>query len=158
MTLTLGTNAYIELATFKAWCDQRGYDYNDKAGYQDSVIEAAIVRSSVDFIDVNYNFKGDSLSDDQPLQLPTNDVTIANIENGAAQAAWQELCGELFVDLSNQSVTGQVKREMKKIDVLETEIEYQDGTAKTNLYSTSRIDRMLAKYVAGGGGLKALRA
>lgn len=158
MALTLGTNAYIDLAAFKAWCDQRGYDYNDKSGSQDSVIEAAIVRSSVDFIDVSYNFKGDSLSDDQPLQLPTNDVTIADIENGAAQAAWQELCGKLFVDLSNQSATGQVKREMKKLDVLETEIEYQDGTAKTNLYSIARIDKLLSKYVVGSGGLKALRA
>lgn len=159
MALTLGTNAYIDLATFKSWCDLRGYDYGTPAGYQDSNIEAAIVRSSVDYIDISYDFKGLPESDTQSMQLPTNEVAIADIENGAAQAAWQELNGLLFVAQSTDSASGEVKRTMDKLDVLETEVEYVEGSAKTYTYSTTKISRFLAPFVVGGsGGLRALRA
>lgn len=155
MALILGTNAYIDLPTFKSWCDLRTYDYSAKT---DAEIEAAIVRSSVDFLDVDFDFKGLSVDEDQAMQLPTDEVSIDEIENGAAQAAWQELNGLLFVEQSTSSSSGQIKRKMDKLDVLETEVEYLDGTAKTYTYSTTKIRKMLSRYLAGGGGFKAQRA
>lgn len=154
MALILGENAYIELADFKAWCDLRAYDYS---GYTNAQIEAAIVVSSSDYIDVTYDFKGEPESSSQQMQLPTSEVAIADIEKGAAQAAWQQLTGLLFVEQSTSS--GEIKRERKKLDVMEVETEYQDSSAATYTYSTTTISRLLAPYLAGGGGgLPAYRA
>ena len=155
MAITLGTNGYISVADFKAWADARGYDY---LSFLDSEIENAITISGVDFLDVNYTFKGDSVSDTQPMQLPTDEVTIANIANAAAQATWQQLQGRLFVALTDTSTQGDIKRKKDKVGTLEQEIEYTDGTARTYTYPTPIIDKLLAKYVIGGGNPRILRA
>ena len=154
MAIELGVNAYIELAVFKAWCDDRAYDYSS---FSDSAINGAIVISSVDFIDVNYTFLGTSLTQTQLMQLPTDQVTIANIENGAAQAVWQQLNGVLLIDQSTIDVKGQVTKTVDEIDVLKEEREYAEGTQKTNTVSTIRIDRALAKYTVGGSQGGAVR-
>ena len=105
-----------------------------------------------DFIDVNYTFNGEPLSDTQPMQLPTDEVTITDIEKGAAQAAWQQLTGVLFVDQSTQSVNGQIKMQRDKLDKLETEVEYTEGTQSTYTLSTQTIDRLLKPYIVGQSG------
>lgn len=146
--ITLGTNGYIELSDFKAWADARAYDYS---GYTDTQIEAAITVSGVDFIDTTYRFKGSPVSDSQPMQLPTDQVAIVDIKNGAAQAAWQQLQGLLLVAQTAASANGQVIRQMDKLDVLETETEYAEGTQRTTTYNTTLLSRMLAPYTVAGG-------
>ena len=151
--ITLGENAYITLANFKAWCDLRNYNYSCKS---DADISAAIVRASLDYIDSNYTFKGDRLDSAQAMQLPTNEVTIANIQNGAAQASWQALNSELFIDVTAQS-KGYVTKEREKLDTLETETEYEESTAASYTHSTAQIDRFLSPYTISGYGFGVAR-
>lgn len=104
---TVGTNSYISLTDFKSWADLRAYDYS---AYTDDQINAAAVVSAVDFIDPNYEFKGTKLDSAQPMDLPTDEVAIDDIQNGAAQATWQQLTGILFVKQSSDSNAGQIKK------------------------------------------------
>jgi len=149
MALTLGTNCYIELDAFKAWCDLRNYNYAD---YDDAVIESAIVIASIDYLDVEYTFIGTAVSTTQQMQLPTDLVTIASIENAAAQAAWQQLNNLLFVDQAQKSINGQVKMVRKKLDTLETETEYEENTQLNSKHDTSKISASLRKYTVGNSG------
>jgi hypothetical protein len=149
MALVLGTNAYIDSATFTAWALERGYDL---APYSSTVIENAITISSVDFIDVNYTFSGTPIAV-QPMQLPTDLVTIANIINGAAQAAWLKLNGRLFVDPTTLTQNGEVVSESKDLGPLKKGIEYAEGRSRTYLYDVQSVDRLLAAFTIGGSGL-----
>lgn len=146
---TIGVNSYISLADFKAWADLRAYDYSS---YTDAQIEAATVVSAVDFIDPNYTFKGTKVSDTQPMDLPTSEVEIADILNGAAQAAWQQLKGFLFVDESTQSVNGKVTSESKSVGSLSKSVDYEEGTALSTTYNTKKITNFLNPYLAAGSG------
>lgn len=147
---TVGTNSYISLADFKAWADLRAYDYSS---YTDAQIEAATVVSAVDYIDPTYDFKGSKLDESQPMGLPTDEVAIADIENGAAQAVWQQLRGLLFIDESTQLAGGEIKKESKSIGSLDKSVEYVEGTAPTTTYNTSKIYDLLKPYLAVGSGL-----
>ena len=149
MALTLGTNAYITLADFKAWADQRAYNY----GIDDAAIEAAIVIASVDFIDTKYTFKGESVSDSQAMQLPTDEVAIADIENAAAQAAWLQFKGRLFVDPTAIVQQGQVVSESKSVGPLDKSVTYKDGFQYTTTYPTASVDNMIRPYTISAGGL-----
>ena len=148
MALTLGTNAYIELATWKAWADMRAHDYS---AYSDAQIEGAIVIASVDYVDADYTFIGSPVSSTQPMQLPTGDVAIADIENAMGQAVWQQVRGQLLVDSSSISQSGSVKKTVDKLDVLEEEREYTEGTERTYKMPTGTIDRLLKPFVVAGG-------
>ena len=148
--LVLAENCYITLAKFKAWATLRGNAFNN---FSDSAIVAAIVVSGLDYITPTFTFKGNKLSDTQPLPLPTNEVRIADIESGAAQAAWQHLNGRLFVSMDEQNVKGNVIEEESKIDVLEEMTKYQEGTALASKFSTTLIRAMLKPYIIGTSNL-----
>ena len=147
--ITLGTNGYITVNELHSWITERGYQHSNS----DTQMEQAIIISGVDFIDTTYRFRGSPVSDTQPMQLPTDQVAIADIKNGAAQAAWQQLQGLLFVQQTAASASGEVIRQMKKLDVLETETEYAAGTQRTTTFNTTLISRMLAPYTVGGSGM-----
>ena len=147
MAITIGTNGYIDVATFKSNADLRGLDYS---AYTDLQIEQAIVVSNLDYIEDNYKFKGCKVDDSQPMQLPTDVVAIADIEKGAYLAAAQQLEGKLYVDPSS-TAKGAVKMERKKLSKLETEVEYQNGTTPSTTLNTSKIQKALSPYVVGGG-------
>lgn len=155
MAITVGTNSYLTLAEFKAWADLRVKDYSS---FTDAKIEGALVVSSLDFIDPNYKFKGDKADEDQPMNLPTDCVEIADISNGAAQAAWQALNDQLFISPTSTS-NGQVTKKRRRLDDLETETEYEQGTASTYAHDTTQIDRLLAPYTVGniGGNMSRVR-
>lgn len=137
---TVGTNSYISLLSFKAWANSFGHDLS---AFTDPDIEAATVRTAINFIDPNYTFKGTVLVVGQAMQLPTTEVVIADIENGAAQAVWQEINGYLFVAMNTQSANGQVASENKKIGSLSKSVSYVEGTSQSSEYSTTVIDNLL---------------
>ncbi|QDP59315.1 MAG: hypothetical protein Tp136SUR676911_54 [Prokaryotic dsDNA virus sp.] len=147
MALTLGENAYITLAGFKAWADARGYDY----GTDDAAIEAAIVIASVDFMNAQYTFKGEPLDDTQVMQLPTDCVAISDVENAAAQAAWLQFNGRLFVDPASIGQKGAVTSETKQVGSLSTSTSYAEGYQYTTTYPTTSVDRLLRAFTVGGG-------
>ena len=155
MAITVGTNTYLSLADFKAWADLRLKDYS---AFSDAQIEAALVVGSVDFIDANYNFKGEQVDEAQPMKLPTDLVAIADISNGSAQAAWQALNSELFISPTANS-DGKVIKQRDKLDVLETETEYSEKSAAYYKHDTTQIDRLLKPYTVGsiGGSMARVR-
>lgn len=155
MAITVGTNSYLTIEEFKAWADLRGKDYSS---FDDNQISAALVVSSLDYIDPNYKFKGVKLDDNQSMGLPTSEVAIADIAGGASQAAWQALNDELLISPSANTL-GQVTKQRDKLDVLETETEYQEGTAAFYTHDTTQIDRLLDPYTVGniGGSMARVR-
>ena len=144
MAITIGTNSYLTLADFNEWAALRG---KDLTSYTSEQIEAALVVSALDFIDVNYTFKGGQLSTPQAMALPTDKVAINDIYSGASQAAWQALSGELFINPTANS-SGQVISQRDKLDVLETETEYQASTASSYTHNTTQISKLLKPYTS----------
>ena len=105
-------NAYISLAEFKAYATARFVDIDD---YEDDQINGAIVIASVDFISVNYDFKGTKLVDTQGMTLPTDEVEItSNIKNATYQAALLSLKGRLFVDTTEININGAISAESQR--------------------------------------------
>lgn len=147
MALTVGENTYLSLADYKAWLDLRNYNYAD---FDDTQLEASLVVSSLDYIDPNYKFKGQKLDESQLMSLPTDEVSISDIKSGAGQAAWQQLNGYLFVDMTTQSASGDIQSESKQLATLSKSVTYADGSAKGSTYSTTLIRRFLSPYVIGG--------
>lgn len=141
--IEVGTNAYITEADYLDYANLRGLTVNS------ATLEADVVLSA-DFIDAHYNFKGSPVSDTQEMKLPTNEVTIAAIKKAALKAAEMQQAGLLSVDLAGLS-SGVVKRIMTKVDVLEKEVEYQDGTQPTSKPRTPELDRLLRPFTVGGG-------
>lgn len=144
------SNAYADLSEFKAHYDLRGVDYSQ---HTDADIEAALIVCTIDFMDVYYCYKGTKLNEDQALSLPTDEVGInKDIKNACCNGALLHLQGLLLIDESQINPMGEVKRTKSRLDVLEKEIEYQDGTQQTYKRNTAIIDRLLNKYLANGGG------
>lgn len=147
MAVTVGTDSYLTLAEFKAQADSLARDYS---GFADEQIEAALIESSLFYIDPTYNFKGDKVDEAQAMDLPTNKVSISDISKGAFQAAWQALNNQLFVSPS-ATANGEVVRERKKLATLEKEVEYRAGSTPTYTYDTSRITLLLKPYTTSQG-------
>lgn len=147
MAITIGTNAYITAAEYEAYADERGILPNAVT------LDADIIKSA-DFIDTYYNFKGEVVDPAQTMKLPTDQVTIANIKKAALKAVEMQQAGLLTLNLAGVE-NGLVKREMKKVDVLEKEIEYVEGSQQTFKRRSPELDMLLRQYTIGGtnGGL-----
>ena len=143
-------NAYISLAEFQSFASARFIDLDD---YESDQINGAIVIASVDFISVNYDFKGDPLTTTQGMTLPTDEVEInSDVKNATYQAALLSLKGRLFVDTTEININGAVSSESKSVGSLSKSVEYaENGRKYTNKYPTTNIDNILSSYVAGGG-------
>lgn len=138
-------SAYITQAEYTAYAAERGITVNATTIGADLILSA-------DFIDTFYQFKGQPLDAAQEMQLPTDQVTVAAIKKAALKACEMQQAGLLSVNLAALS-SGVVKRIMTKVDVLEKEIEYQDGTQPTSKPRTPELDRLLRPFVVGGVGL-----
>lgn len=148
MTVIVGTNSYLTLAEFKSQADDLGRDYSS---YTDAQIEAALIESSLFYIDPVYKFKGSKLDSAQEMDLPTTEVAISDIAKGAFQAAWQAVTGTLFV-IQSPEFNGEVIKERKKLATLEKEVEYRAGSTPTVFYDTSRIGMLLRPYLVQQSG------
>lgn len=138
---TLGTDSYATEAEYQAYCDSRGITLNV------ATIDADLVLSA-DFIDTYYTFKGDKIDDAQAMKLPTDQVAIADIKKAALKAVELQQDGRLTIDFAAVS-GGVIKRERKKADVLEKEVEYQDGTATTFKPRVPELDLLLRPFIGG---------
>jgi hypothetical protein len=143
MAVTVGTDSYLTLAEFKAQADALARDYSS---YTDAQIEAALIESSLYYIDVTFEFKGAKLVDTQPMALPTTEVEIPDISKGAFQAAWQSLTGTLFINPADANKSN-ITKERKKLGTLETEVVYSDGATTGYTYDTTRIELLLKPYL-----------
>lgn len=148
MAVTVGTNSYLTLAEFKAQADALARDYSS---YTDAQIEAALIESSLFYIDPTYTFRGSKVDESQAMDLPTTLVSIADISKGAFQASWQALTGYLFVDQA-VNANGEIIREKSRLATLEDEVEYRAGTRPKTTYDTSRITALLRPYLVNQPG------
>lgn len=142
---TLGTDSYVTSADYEAYANARGINADL------TKLDADLIKSA-DFIDTYYNFKGQPVSDTQEMKLPTDQVTIAAIKKAALKAVEMQQAGLLTLDLASVSA-GTVKRLMTKVDVLEKEIEYVDGSQSTFKRKTPELDMLLRHFVVGSAGL-----
>jgi hypothetical protein len=137
--IEVGTNAYITESDYLSYANLRGIEVKS------ATLEADVVLSA-DFINNFYQLK-------DGYALPTTEAAkIAELAKAALKACEMQQAGLLSVNLAALS-SGVVKRIMTKVDVLEKEIEYQDGTQPTSKPRTPELDRLLRPFVVGGVGL-----
>lgn len=152
-------NCYISEVELDSYALLRN---EDLSSYSTAQKEAAIYIAANDWMDALHEFKGDKVSDDQGMKLYTDEVTFADaskdIKAVNANTAILHLKGFLFVDPATQDANGEVKRQKDKLDVLECETEYTEGTKVYTTYSTPIADKLLRPYLKlGSGGIAMLR-
>ena len=148
-----GANALVSVAELTDYLTDR----NDTTVYTDEQKQAAIIESSVDYIDTYFKIKGTPLTETQGMQIPTDEVgLVAKIKQAAYRGAQLSLIGRLFVDpssIQSQAVTGT----SSKVASLSKSVEYADTNTYTTKYPTNSIDMLMKPYVDNGGGMGELR-
>ncbi len=147
MAIVLGGNAYTTLVAFKAWAALRDFDLS---AYADLKIEAAIVVSSLDYIEPNYVFIGTKSTTTQLMSLPTTLVTIPDIENPVCYVVYQYLQGNLFIDAADIT-NAEIVSVSSKLGPLTKSTEFRAGSRATYVKPTQKIDRLFNKFVTSSG-------
>ena len=140
-------NGYITVAYLDDYAANIGYDISLLTTAQK---ESTIIRVSMNYIDITYDFAGNPLSADQALSLPTDEVAInEKIKRGVADACIVDAKGELFKTVDPN---GSVKRIKEKLDVMENEVEYQDTTNTPSQYGKTPVtDKLMSGYLSSAG-------
>ena len=133
-------NAYISVADFKAYHDDRGNAYSAS----DTEIEQAIVRAT-DYMDSRWTFAGAREDIDQSTECPrsgvydsrtgfTVDPYPTELTEAAAEYTMSALAGSLYAAPNIDNTGLKVKITKKKVAVLETETEYFQGGSNSNAW------------------------
>lgn len=145
-------NVYADLTDLESAAELLGQDIST---YDDEQKKSALYVAANQFIDRLHEFSGSPTNIDQSMKLYTDLVTYADAGNDIIQAnieaAILHLKGLLFVDPSEQSAKGRIQSESKKLDVIQTDVTYFEGSQPISKYNTSGIDRLLSKYTINGG-------
>lgn len=151
MAVVIGENAYITEQEFIDWAESRGYTVDA------AKLSGNIVSASLDFIDVYYCFAGKPLSADQPMKLPTDKVSIANIKSAACFAVHLQQQGLLQVNLST-ATQGAVTSESKSLGTMSKSTSYAEvSKSYTNdKRPTPQIDRLLKPFLCADFGVTQL--
>lgn len=151
-------NCYADLSDLELAAELLGENIST---YDDEQKKSALYVAANKYIDRGRSFRGEKVQATQSMKLYTDMVTFADagkdIIQANCEAAILHLKGYLFVAAEDQSSKGNVIREMSKLDVLEEEFEYEEGTARRVKYNTSTIDDLLAPYVVGGSFMPTLK-
>lgn len=127
-----GANAYISVTELDAYWSARNVSLHQTGAQK----EAAIIIAT-QYVDLNNDWKGSAVDVSQSLGWPRTGAVTRNgavlsstsipaaLKNAVAEYAKRQLYSELQPDVGD---TGAVKRTRSKVDVLETETEYQDAT------------------------------
>lgn len=133
---TLATDSYVTESEYQTYADTRGITVSAAS------IEADLVLSA-DFINTFYNLA------DQ-YKLPGIEAAeLAAINKAALKAVELQQAGRLTIDYA-AIAGGVIKRTKKKADVLEKEIEYQDGTTPTIKPRVPELDMLMRPFLASG--------
>lgn len=154
-------NAYITLAFFKDYHDDRGVDYS---GSTDSEIETAIIKAT-DYMELRFGDRwiGYLSSDATTLTWPrggvydrkgvlVEDTIPTDIKKACAEYALRALTTTLLPDPTTDASGKVVSRELKKIGPIETEKEFQVGRSDT-IKPYPAADKLLNFWIAGSGGV-----
>lgn len=133
-------NAYMSVAEFKSYHDDRGNGYTAT----DTEIEQAIVRAT-DYIDSRWTFAGSREDADQSTECPRSGVYDPDtswevdgypeeLKEACAEYALAGISGSLYAS-SNVDATGRdVKMLRTKADVVEKEVEYFGPTSSGKVF------------------------
>lgn len=132
-----GANAYITVAEFKNYHDDRGNDYGT---YTTPEIEAAIVNAT-DYTDERWEFLGEPRNHSQDTEWPRLDVEDSKgiivrgipseVKEATAEYAIRHLAGEtLDPDLTYDDRGQKVQRKKEVVGPIEEETEYVGGSAE----------------------------
>jgi hypothetical protein len=159
-------NAYITVAEYKAYHDDRGNSY---AGRTDPQIQTDIVRAT-DHIDTRWVAKGDLLEDAQTTQFPRENLFDRNglevegipsaVKKATAEYALRAGAADLEPDPDDPTAGG-IQRTRDKVDVIESEVEYMAGAGPgSGLARWPAADRILQSsglFAQQGGGGRLIR-
>lgn len=141
---------YIDTDYLDTYATERGITLDGDTDAQ----QAAIVVAVTNFIDLFYDFKGESEQDD--YVLPTDEVSITDrIKRATAEAAIMHLNDELL--LTTDDGQGNIIAEDSSIGTLSESIQYEEGTRRTYKRATPVIDALLKPYLVAGGGMEIKR-
>lgn len=129
-------NAYVTAEQYETYAEPRGITINA------ATLDADLILSA-DFIGTYYNLK-----DEYKLPDATPEALTA-FAKPALKAVELQQAGRLRIDFNALS-KGVIKREKKKADVLEKEIEYQDSTAPTIKPRVPELDMLIRPFLASG--------
>lgn len=152
-----GANGYITVAELDDYWSCRNVTLSQTVPEK----EAAIIIAT-QYVDLNNSWKGSIVFGDQPLDWPRVGVvddegrpiasmTIPNqLKNAVAEYAKRQLTADIQPDVTDE---GALKKVKKKVDVIETEKEYQDNTGGYfGLRSYPLADKYLIGLTRGGTG------
>lgn len=147
MCSTVGTNAYVTSEQYQDYAAARGIAVNVSNLDNDIILSA-------DFIDLYYTFKGEPVSDTQAMQLPTDQVSILNINKAALKAIELQQLGRLSLDAT--ALKGAlIASESKSLDgVGSKSVTYESGSQVTYKARVPELDRLLAPFTKGAGGIQ----
>lgn len=144
MTVTVGTDSYIDEAELTAYATARGETL--------TADESVLLIKAMDYLE-SLQYKGIKVSSAQDLSWPRSGVYVDGYQLSSEEVPQIIKDAQAAIALSIDSGTDPlgdiapaVKRE--KADVVE--IEYQDGAAPITV--SRRIMASLRKVLAGGGG------
>lgn len=143
--------SYCDYAFYHAFVTEMGLQHS----HSEEQTEPALVTASKRWIDWQHEFTGDKLVETQALEFPRdNDIGLPlKIKQAAAYGAWLHLRGALLVDTTAIPTVGDVTMIRKKLDVLETETQYAEGSAQ--YYSRilpADLENLLTPYLKQSTG------
>lgn len=163
---TATANAYVSLAGFKAYADDRGYDYSAKT---DGQIQEAIVRAT-GAMDARWNYLGHKFDADQSTECPRQSAydkrgfLIAGLPKDLVDACSEYTNIDLLLGLSlmpspDNAVTGRLTYLRTKADVVEREQHFSGNhgyvwpkwpLADQILINSELIDTVVRRTVSRG--------
>ncbi|MGO2457037.1 DnaT-like ssDNA-binding protein [Vibrio casei] len=141
-------NAYISVEFLQSYASSIGVDLSAQS---DTELEQLITDVTYNFIDTKYAPCDAPLNPDQALQWPTQSQLINDkFRRAVAEACVLNSQDALFIV---QDANGKVKRTKDKLDVLETEVEYQDyaGQSQSSFVKTPSVDKLMSSFDCNGG-------
>ena len=138
--------SYVTASQYEAYAEARGIAV-------DLVTLDADIVKSADFIDTYYTFKG--TPEQANPQLPTDLVTIADIERGELKAVELQQAGRLTLN-TGVMTGGMVESESSSLDGVGSEsFTYVAGSQPTYKPRVPELDLLLRPWlVNAGGGLR----
>lgn len=137
-------NAYITVQEYRDyWVDKNV----DTSGQTDDVVQGLIVEAT-QYIDQRYEYCGSPLAGrDQTTQFPRNCIydrfcnPVEGVPREVKQACSEYAYGGSTTSLSNTYTASEqsVKKEKDKVDVLESEVEYNGSKANSSVWNVYQI-------------------
>ena len=144
MALIVGTDTYATMAEYQAYAADYGWTLEADG-------EVAL-RKARKALDLSYIWRGSRQDDAQLLEWPRD---LAQDTPEAIKAAQMELAYLMQggADPLATLATGAIKRKREKVDVIEEETEYADGTARERP-AYPAVDALVAAFVVGKIGAR----